>query len=261
MADEIFDVSEEYERIVAEHYTKKESIALQKFLNRDKLVRNIICTVIVSLLLIFFSIIKAEWYIIAITFAVMCSMLWHTYKTVSTIKTGAKKLFENKVFRIEWLVYSDRLVYKAYRGDKEEVSYSIEPNKISLIKDLGDCFVFEYMQNIFSVSKSIAAEGTTFFKLLFPSGKAKDKTPIAHTCSLMYDCVGMLTFAYVAVAITTFVPNPALWWVALIGLPFPIAMMIMLIVFRLKGIKINVNYFDLLWAIAIVVLTFYSLLR
>ena len=42
MADEIFDVSEEYERIVAEHYTKNESIALQKFLNRDKLVRNII---------------------------------------------------------------------------------------------------------------------------------------------------------------------------------------------------------------------------
>ena len=260
MADEVFDVAEEYERIVAEHYTKKESIALQKFLNRDKLVRNIICTVIVSLLLLFFCIVKAEWYIIALVFAVMCVMLWQTYKTVSTIKTGAKKLYENNVFRIEWLVYSDRLVYKAYKGDKEEVSYSIEPNKISLIKDLGDCFVFEYMQNIFSVSKSIATEGTTFFKLLFPSGKAKDKTPIAYTCSFLYNCVAMMTFAYVAVALFTFVPNPALWWVALIGLPFPLTMITMLIVFRLKRVKVNVDPFDWVWAIAIVVYAVYSLL-
>lgn len=261
MSDEVFDTVEKYEKIIPDRCTLDEHLAIQKYFHALRLKKNIICTALCFLLAVLLYFLKAEFYIIAIALFATCLMLGQLYSTLVSIKKNAKSGFvRSPQFRIEWNVYCDSLEYKAYRGEVEELSYRIAPEKISRIKDLGSIYVFEYMQSIFAIPKSSVAEGTTFFNLLFPSGAAKDKTPISDTLGFWYDCFAMATWAYVAVGMFSFVKNAELWWVALIGLPFPIVTIAMWIAARYKGIKLNIKAFDLVWMIAVVVLSIYSLI-
>lgn len=212
-------------------------LALQKYIYRDLIKA---CLLFGTILLALFAVLR---FLTTVTTTVLLVgavlMLFYALLLEFSARSNAKRNFEQSKNSVEtWYVYGDHIEFRIERDRVQQLSYRINAKEILEVAVLKNLYVFKYDKMAFGVQKDDVKEGSVLFKLLFPSGVAKDSKP-KNTMANCYMLLVFITVFYTYACIYAVGNNTALWWMLLIGIPLSVGCFVLSGFAKVKGIKIK----------------------